>query len=203
MLIWFCGIFSIYFFRVGIYYIFIIHIREIEYSKTRGKMSQITKTIVAEKTPTTNKLSIILSKGTLDMAYPAMMLANAAATMGMEVHIFFTFWGMNVIDKRKVHDLKVSPVGNPVLPMPNILGVLPGMTAMVTRMLRGRITKMKVPSVYELIKNAKDNGVKLHACSTTMDVMGLKKEDFIEEVDDIVGAATFIQLSEGGQVIFI
>ncbi|MEM3031955.1 MAG: DsrE/DsrF/DrsH-like family protein [Nitrososphaerota archaeon] len=166
-------------------------------------MSQVTQTVLGEKNQAANKLSIILSKGTLDMAYPALMLANAAATMGMEVHLFFTFWGMNVISKRKVASLKVSPVGNPGLPMPNILGILPGMTAVVTGMLRRRIEKTKVPSVYELIKLAKESGVKLHACSTTMDVMGLKREDFIEEVDDIVGAATFIQLSEGGQVIFI
>lgn len=139
----------------------------------------------------------------MDMAYPAFMLANAAAAMGYEVHIFFTFWGMNVIDRRKIDSLKVSSVGNPALPMPNLLGALPGMTALVTNMLKGKIAKQKVPTIRELVRNAKEAGVKLHACSTTMDVMGLKKEDFIEEVDDVVGAATFIQLSEGGQVIFI
>ncbi|MEM4352537.1 MAG: DsrE/DsrF/DrsH-like family protein, partial [Candidatus Caldarchaeum sp.] len=136
-------------------------------------------------------------------AYPAFMLANAAAVMGYEVHIFFTFWGMDVINKRKIDSLKIASVGNPGLPMPNILGILPGMTSMATRMLKGKMLKQKVPSIRELVKNAKDAGVKLHACSTTMDVMGLKKEDFIPEVDDVVGAATFIQLSEGGQVIFI
>ncbi|MEM3101861.1 MAG: DsrE/DsrF/DrsH-like family protein, partial [Candidatus Caldarchaeum sp.] len=150
-----------------------------------------------------SKLCIILSKGTLDMAYPAFMLANAAAVMGYEVHIFFTFWGMDVINKKKIDSLKIASVGNPGLPMPNILGILPGMTSMATRMLKGKMLKQKVPSIRELVKNAKDAGVKLHACSTTMDVMGLKKEDFIPEVDDVVGAATFIQLSEGGQVIFI
>ncbi|MEM4412969.1 MAG: DsrE/DsrF/DrsH-like family protein, partial [Candidatus Caldarchaeum sp.] len=138
-----------------------------------------------------------------DMAYPAFMLANAAAVMGYEVHIFFTFWGMDVINKKKIDSLKIASVGNPGLPMPNILGILPGMTSMATRMLKGKMLKQKVPSIRELVKNAKDAGVKLHACSTTMDVMGLKKEDFIPEVDDVVGAATFIQLSEGGQVIFI
>ncbi|MEM1947778.1 MAG: DsrE/DsrF/DrsH-like family protein [Candidatus Caldarchaeum sp.] len=166
-------------------------------------MSQAQTVKQIEPTPQTNKLCIILSKGTLDMAYPAFMLANAAAVMGYEVHIFFTFWGMNVIDKRIIDNLKVSSVGNPALPMPNLLGALPGMTAMVTRMLKGKMAKQKVPSIRELVKTAKENGVKLHACSTTMDVMGLKKEDFITEVDDIVGAASFIQMSEGGQVIFI
>jgi peroxiredoxin family protein len=80
----------------------------------------------AVKAPQVSKLCIILSKGSLDMAYPAFMLANAAAAMGYEVHLFFTFWGMNVIDKRKIDNLKVSSVGNPGLPLPNILGMLPG-----------------------------------------------------------------------------
>ncbi|MDJ0271243.1 MAG: DsrE/DsrF/DrsH-like family protein [Candidatus Caldarchaeum sp.] len=166
-------------------------------------MTQATAVKPVEETPQTSKLCIILSKGTLDMAYPAFMLANAAAAMGYEVHIFFTFWGMSVIDKRKIDNLKVSSVGNPALPMPNLLGALPGMTAMVTRMLKNKMAKQRVPTIRELIKTAKEAGVKLHACSTTMDVMGLKKEDFIPEVDDIVGAASFIQMSEGGQVIFI
>ncbi|MDW7978223.1 MAG: DsrE/DsrF/DrsH-like family protein [Candidatus Caldarchaeum sp.] len=159
-----------------------------------------TQSVKLQQTP---KLCIILSKGTLDMAYPAFMLANAAAVMGYEVHIFFTFWGMDVINNRKIDNLKIASVGNPGLPLPNILGVLPGMTGMATGMLKGKMAKQKVPSIRELVRNAKDAGVKLHACSTTMDVMGLKKEDFIPEVDDVVGAATFIQLSEGGQVIFI
>ncbi len=150
-----------------------------------------------------HKLAIILSKGTLDMAYPAFMLANAAAAMGMEVHIFFTFWGMDVINKKKVGNLKVSPVGNPALPMPNILGMIPGMTAMATRMMRGKITKMKIPSIPQLMANAHDMGVHLHACSTTMDMMGVANGDLVPEVEDVVGAATFIQLSEGGQTIFI
>ncbi len=156
-----------------------------------------------EKTQQTSKLSIILSKGSLDMAYPALMLANAASVMGYEVHLFFTFWGMDVINRKKINNLKVAPVGNPGLPLPNIIGVLPGMTGLVTKMLKGKMAKQKIPSLWELVKNAKESGVKLHACSTTMDVMGLKKEDFIPEVDDVVGAATFIQLSEGRQVIFI
>ncbi|MEM0348647.1 MAG: DsrE/DsrF/DrsH-like family protein [Candidatus Caldarchaeum sp.] len=166
-------------------------------------MTQATVVKPVEEKSQASKLCIILSKGTLDMAYPALMLANAAAVMGYEVHIFFTFWGMNVIDKRKIDSLKVSSVGNPALPMPNLLGALPGMTALVTKMLKNKMAKQRVPSIRELIKTAKEAGVKLHACSTTMDVMGLKKEDFIPEVDDIVGAASFIQMSEGGQVIFI
>jgi len=166
-------------------------------------LSQVVALEAGEKPQAAAKLSIILSKGSLDMAYPAFILANTAAAMGMEVHVFFTFWGMDVISKKRVDSLKVSSVGNPALPMPNLMGVLPGMTALVTRMLGKKMKKAKIPTIHELIKTAKENGVKLHACSTTMDVMGISREGFIAEVDDVVGAATFLQMSEGGQTIFI
>ncbi len=149
------------------------------------------------------KFCVILSKATLDMVYPAFMLATTATTMGYESHVFFTFWGLQVLDKKKVASLKVSPVGNPGMPMPNILGMLPGMTAMATSMLSGKMKKVKMPSIPEMISNAKDLGVKLHACSTTMDVMGVPKENLIPEVDDIIGAATFLQISSGAQTLFI
>ncbi len=157
----------------------------------------------APKEETANKLCIILSKGTLDMVYPAFMLATTGATMGSEVHVFFTFWGMNAISKKSYGSLKIAPVGNPALPMPNILGMIPGMTAMATRMMKGKMTKIKMQPIPEMIKNAKDLGVHLHACSTTMDVMGVKKEDLISEVEDILGAASFLEISQGSQTIFI
>lgn len=150
-----------------------------------------------------HKLCIILSKGTLDMAYPAFMLAQTAAVMGTEVHVFFTFWGMNAIDKRHVERLQVSPVGNPGMPMPQIVAVLPGMTAIATRMMKGRIAKARVPPLYEMIRQCKDVGVQLHACSTTMQVMGVTREQLIPEVDDVVGAASFLAMAEGAQTLFI
>ena len=148
---------------------------------------------------------IILSKGTMDMVYPALMIATTAATMGKEVHMFFTFWGLNAVSKKSVGSLKIAPVGNPAMPMPvpNILGMIPGMTAMATRMMNGKVKKAKVPSVPEMFKMAKDLGVKLHACSTTMELMGTPKDALIDEIDDVVGAATMVSLGEGGQIIFI
>jgi len=131
----------------------------------------------------------------MDMAYPPMMLATTAAAMGMEVHLYFTFWGMNMITKKTVNSLKFAPVGNPALPLPNILGMLPGMTSMVTSMMKKRMDKIKMPTIKEMIKTAKDAGVKFHACSPTIDMMGLKKEDLIPEVDDIIGAATYLELA--------
>jgi peroxiredoxin family protein len=152
-----------------------------------------------------DRLCIVLSKGSMDMVYPAFMLANTAASMGTEAHIFFTFWGLNVLNKKKVASLKVSPVGNPGMPLPNIIGMLPGMTAMATRMMKGKMKEIKMPSILEMIKTAKDLGVKLHACSTTMSMpmLGVPKEDLIPEVDDVIGAATFLELSHGATTLFI
>lgn len=166
-------------------------------------MAQATALRTDESTEQTSRLLIILSKGTMDMVYPALMIATTAAAMGREVHMFFTFWGLNAVNKKTVSTMKVAAVGNPGLPMPNILGMIPGMTAMATRMMNGKMKKAKVPSIPEMFKSAKELGVKLHACSTTMDVMGVPKSSLIEEVDDIVGAATMLGLGEGGQIIFI
>ncbi len=166
-------------------------------------MSQVQSAREVEAGRTGGKISIILSKGTIDMVYPAFFIATTAAAMGMEVHMFFTFWGLDAVRRDKVEKLRLSPVGNPSLGIPNILGILPGMTALATRMMRKRMAEKQVPNLYDLIRQAKELGVKLHACSTTMAVMGLKESDLIPEVDDVVGATTFLQLSEGGQVIFI
>jgi peroxiredoxin family protein len=151
-----------------------------------------------------NKLVIVCSKGSLDMAYPPLMLASSGAAMGMEVHLYFTFWGLNMVRKSTMSSLKVSPVGNPAMPMPNILGMIPGMTSMATRMMKGSMKKIKMPSIQEMIKNAHESGVHFHACSSSMDVMGVTKDDLIPEVDDIIGAATYLDLaSEDAITLFV
>jgi len=151
-----------------------------------------------------NKLVIICSKGSLDMAYPPLMLATTAAAMGMQVDLYFTFWGMNMITKKTIDSLKIPPVGNPALPMPNILGMLPGMSSMVTSMMKKNMQKIKMPSIREMIATAKEGGVRFHACSPSMNMMGLTKEDLIPEVDDIIGAATYLELaSEDAITLFI
>ena len=142
-----------------------------------------------------NRLVIICSKGSLDMAYPPLMLATTASAMGMDVHLYFTFWGMNMICKKTIDSLKISPVGNPALPMPNILGIIPGMSSMVTSMMSKKMRKMKMPSIKQMIATAKESGVKFHACSPSMNMMGLTKDDLIPEVDDIIGATTYLDLA--------
>jgi peroxiredoxin family protein len=104
------------------------------------------------------KLLMIVSKGSMDMAYPPLMLATTAAAMGMEASLFFTFWGIDIVTRKKVDRLKISPVGNPSLPMPGLLGILPGMTAMLTGMMKGKMKKINMPSAYDMIKMAKEGG---------------------------------------------
>ncbi len=152
----------------------------------------------------TNKLMIVVSKGTLDMAYPPLILGQIAASLGMEVGLFFTFWGLDVIRKDKVDKLKVSPVGNPSMGMPNILGIIPGMTDLATWMMKKKAAQIGMKPIREMIKECKELGVKFYACSNTMEMMGLKREDLLDEVDDVVGATAFLNMaSEDSIVMFI
>ena len=142
------------------------------------------------------RVGIILLSGTLDKAMPAFMLGTTAAAMGMEVGIFFSFYGLTVIHKEKVKKLKVSPIGNPAMPMPvpvpQILTVMPGMMDFATGMMKKMMEKHKIPSIEQLIQQAIDLDVKLYPCQTAMQLFGFKKEDLIEGVEEPVGAATFL-----------
>jgi peroxiredoxin family protein len=174
-----------------------------------GRLTQIVADRVAEamkKDPAKNKLAIIASKGTLDMAYPPLILASAAAAMGMDVEIFFTFYGLNIIKKGGASKLQVAPIANPAMPVPvpNLVGMLPGMTPMATWMMKSLFfARNHVATIEELLDQCKDLGVKLVACQMTMDVMGIKREDLLDEVE-IGGAATFLNYaSEAHTTLFI
>ncbi|HVN54832.1 MAG TPA: DsrE/DsrF/DrsH-like family protein [Anaerolineaceae bacterium] len=141
----------------------------------------------------TNRLAIIAAHGTLDAAYPPLILATAAIAMDMEAAIFFTFYGLNIIKKNQADHLQVAPIANPAMPMPvpNIIGVLPGMTAVATGMMNDWMKKANVARLSELLDMAIEGGVRLIACQMTMDVMGIKKEELIDGVE-IGGAATYL-----------
>ncbi len=149
------------------------------------------------------KLYIIVSKGSLDMAYPGLVLANAARMMGIDAAIFFTFWGMDVITKSKVDHLKVVPVGNPAMHMPQFVGGLPGMTDMATSMMRKEIEKLDMPPIHEFIEMVHDAGCGIYACRMASDMMHLTKDDLVDEVDEILGAMEFLEMAEGAQLLFI
>ncbi len=163
----------------------------------------------------TRKIAFICSKGDLDMAYPALIMGWAALGSGIDVTIFFTFWGMDIITKGRQEKLELAPVANTSMKMkmmglptgnlgiPNLMGVLPGMTAFATGIMRKKIAGVGAPPVNEYLQMLVDGGAKLYACKMSVDMMGLKKEDFVDGVIDIVTAADFIDMSEGAQTIFI
>lgn len=151
---------------------------------------------VQEREIVSTRLAIIAGHGTLDAAYPPLILATAAAAMDMEATIFFTFYGLEIVKKGKANQLKVAPIANPAmpLPVPNIIGMLPGMTGMATSMMNGWMQKANVAKLGDLLDMALELGVKLIACQMTMDVMGVKKDDLIDGVE-IGGAATFLEFA--------
>lgn len=140
-----------------------------------------------------NRLAIIALHGTLDLAYPPLILATAALALDMEAAIFFTFFGLEILKKGNADKLKIAPIANPAMPIPvpNIVGMLPGMTAMATGMMNSWMKKSNVARLSELLDMAVEGGVRMIACQMSMDVMGIKKEDLIDGVE-IGGAATFL-----------
>ena len=143
------------------------------------------------------KLALIASKGTLDWAYPPFILASTAAALDYEVSIFFTFYGLTLL-KKDISDLKVTPLGNPAMPMPvpmpNLVQALPGMESMATTLMKQKIANKGVASIEELREICLESGVKLIACQMTMDLFDFKREDFIDGIE-IGGAATFFEFA--------
>ena len=160
-------------------------------------------------------VAFICSKGTLDMAYPALIMGWAALGNGIDVTIFFTFWGMDLINKNRVDHLEIAPVGNTSMKMtmmgvktgnlgiPNALGVFPGMTAFATKLMKDKMEKLEVPPVREYIQMLADAGAKLYACKMSVDMMDLSMDDFVEGVEAIVTASDFMDMTDGAQIIFI
>ena len=144
----------------------------------------------------------VVSKGTIDAAYAALILATTAAALDMEVGVYFSFFGLNIIKKGNQDNLKVVPLGNPAMPvnMPNIVGMLPGMTALATAMMKRGIRQKKIATVPELLQIAIESGVKLWPCQMAMDMFDLKKEDLIDGLPDPVGAATFLEYAGDADV---
>lgn len=148
------------------------------------------------------KLAIIATKGTLDFAYPPLILATTAAALGWEVGVFFTFYGLNIIHRDKRRLLQVAPLGNPAMPMPvpNLVGVLPGMTAMATTMMKRMFKRKGVASVQELLELALENEVKLFPCSMTAEVFGYRADDFVEGTQPMCGAAAFLSYASDADI---
>jgi len=160
------------------------------------------------------KIAFICSKGNLDMVYPALVMGWAALGNGIEVTIFFTFWGMDMINKARIDRLQIPPIANTSMKMnmmgvpgyvgiPQIMGIIPGMTAFATSLMKKKMKGLKVPTVREYMEMLVDGGAKLYACKMSVDMFELKKEDFVDGVIDIVTAGDFMDMTEGAQIVFI
>lgn len=154
--------------------------------------------------PTTRrKVAIICSKGSLDMAYPGLILANAARMMDIDAMIFFTFWGLDIVREKTADKLQPGIVGNPAMHMPTMVAGLPGMGQMAGRMMRKKIEEIEVPPVRELLETLEQAGAELYACHMAMDMMGFTKDDLVPQVHDVITAMEFFEKSEGAQIVFV
>ena len=159
---------------------------------------------------TDRHIVFICSKGNLDMAYPALVLANAALGEGIQVDIFFTFWGFDMITKSRMYDLQFSPVGNTAMhlpgrdtKMPQAPGPLPGMTSMATKMMKQQLAELDIPEVPDFLDQIVAAGGHLWACRMSADMNKLEETDLRDDVEGIINASDFIEMSDGAQVIFI
>ncbi|HQQ94288.1 MAG TPA: DsrE/DsrF/DrsH-like family protein [Bacteroidia bacterium] len=143
------------------------------------------------------KMMIILSKASLDNVYAAFILANGARSEGIEAEVFFTFFGLEAIHRKKLEHLHVATVGNPAMHIPTMLGGIPGMEAMASTMMKKEMEKLDIPPVHEFLDILQASGVKLWACKLAMDMFHYKKEDLYEGIDDVLTVGGFYERANG------
>jgi peroxiredoxin family protein len=151
---------------------------------------------------TIEKVSIVVSKGSLEGIYPGLIMANGARMEGIEADLFFTFFGLDAIRRDRYEQIKVATVGNPGMHIPTWLGALPGFAALATRMMKQQMEKIDIPPIPEFVELVADSGAHLYACKATVDMFGLTMDDFISQVADIISVGEFYALAAGGQIIF-
>jgi len=151
---------------------------------------------------TIEKVSIIVSKGSLDGVYPGLIMANGARAEGIEANLFFTFFGLDAIHQARNEHIKLATVGNPGLHFPTMAGGLPGISSVMTRYMNHKMEELDIPSIPEFIEMIADTGAGLYACKASVDLFGLEKNDFIPQVQDIITVGEFYEIAAGGQIIF-
>lgn len=159
-------------------------------------------TAVIGRPQTIEKVAIIISKGSLEGIYPGLIMANGARMEGIEANVFFTFFGLEAIRKNRQDAIKVATVGNPGMHIPTLLGALPGMSALATRMMRRQMEKLDIPPIPEFVELVSDSGAGLYACKASVDMFKLTKDDFVEQVDEVLTVGEFYELAAGGEIIF-
>ena len=158
---------------------------------------------ITETEPTTiEKVSIVVSKGSLEGIYPGLIMANGARMEGIEADLFFTFFGLDAIRKDRYEKIKVATVGNPGMHMMTLIGVIPGMSWLATKMMSRQMEKIDIPPIPEFIELVGDSGARLYACKATVDMFGLTMDDFVPQVEDIISVGEFYEKAAGGEIIF-
>jgi peroxiredoxin family protein len=148
------------------------------------------------------KVSVIISRGSLEGVYPGLIMANGARMEGIDANVFFTFFGLDAINRAKHDHVKVATVGEPGLHLATWLGGFPGMSSLVTHQLARKMEELDIPPIPEFVEMIADSGAGLYACKASVDLFGLERGDFIEQVDDIITVGEFYALAAGGEIIF-
>ena len=157
----------------------------------------------AERQPKTiEKVSIVISKGSLEGVYPGLIMANGARMEGIEANVFFTFFGLEAIVKKRQDKIKVATVGNPGMHLPSLIGVLPGMSWLATKMMARKIEKLDIPPVPEFVEMIADSGAGIYGCKATVDMFGLSDDDFVPQVTGVITIGEFYEQAAGGEIVF-
>lgn len=159
----------------------------------QSRIEELEATVADLEDDGPKKMTIVATQGSFDMAYPPLILASTAAAFDWEVVVFHTFWGLDILHKEKSENLKISAVGNPNMGVPNLVGAVPGMDALATKMMERKIAENETATIKELIDLSLDMGVEMQACQMTIDLMGYDDDDFYDGVTTGVGAATALQ----------
>jgi peroxiredoxin family protein len=151
---------------------------------------------------TIEKVSIVVSKGSLEGIYPALIMANGARAEGIEANLFFTFFGLDAVNKKHMEHIKVATVGNPGMHMATLVGALPGMSALATHMMERKMDALDIPPIDEFIEMIGDTGAGMYACKASVDMFDMSKDDFVDQIEDIITVGEFYEKAAGGQIIF-
>ncbi len=148
------------------------------------------------------KVSIVISKGSLEGIYPALIMANGARAEGIDANLFFTFFGLDAVHRERIDHIKVATVGNPGMHIASLIGVLPGMSAIATKMMQKKMANLDIPPVHEFIEMIGDTGAGMYACKASVDMFGFSKDDFVDQIQEIITVGEFYEKAAGGEIIF-
>ena len=169
---------------------------------TDHDLEQLVTPDAAEKREQIEKVSIVISKGSLDGVYPGLIMANGARMEGMEANVFFTFFGLDAITKKRQARIKVATVGNPGMHIPTLIGAIPGMSFLATKMMARKRETLDSPPVPEFVEMIADSGAGIYGCKASVDMFGLGDDDFVPYLTDVITVGEFYEKAAGGEIVF-